>query len=338
MLGIREPADQRVEQLPYTAVREVALQVACARAEHGHSRVCRVDGRRTEQSRFPEPRRCLDQDGPPVARLRLVEHSAELRELALAFEKRGFGLDRHRTSGFPRPGSAYPRRGGEGRPLAVIRQRLVVDYDHPIVEDGRVDQSQPGHVVAVEDGPATRGAEHDRVHLQLQPIEQAERHQRTHELDAPADGDVPARSPLERGHLLDQVAAGDACVLPRDVVVPQRARDDDLFHVVHEGGELAVVLACRRPVAGERLICHPSEQQRVSGAQLREAERGHLLPELVRDPAHALVRRVGGVSVHRCEERCHHLPHRTSFRSTATSATLRPWRPVGVGEVEVQGP
>ena len=220
----------------------------------------------------------------------------------------------------------------------MIRQRLVVEYDHAVVEHGRIDQPQASHVVAVEDRPATRGAQHDRVHLQLQPIEEAERHQRTHELDAPADGDVPAGRPLERGHLFGQVAAGDAGVLPRDVVVPQRARDDDLVHVVHEGRELALVLARRRPVAGERLVRHPSEQQRVSGAELREAERGHLLPELVRDPAHALVRRVGGVSVHRCEERCHHLPHRISFRSTATSATLWPWHPAGVGELEVQGP
>jgi hypothetical protein len=99
VVGIREPADQRVEQLPYTAVGEVALEVARAGAQHGHPPVGRMLGGRAEQGRLPEPRRRLDEDGSPVARVHFVEHSAELRELALAFEKRRFGFDRHGDSG-----------------------------------------------------------------------------------------------------------------------------------------------------------------------------------------------------------------------------------------------
>ena len=86
-----------------------------------------------------------------------------------------------------------------------------------------------------------------------------------HDVDAAGGDDVPSRARLQRAHLVGELAAQDARVLPSGVLQPPRG--DVLGDGVEVRGDPRRVVAAVRPVAAELLERDAAEQQGVRGSR-----------------------------------------------------------------------
>src|SRR5262249_22791442 len=84
--------DQRLEELAYASERELALELAAARAEDAHPGRLRLRARRIEQLRLADPGRPANEADAPRAFGRLAGDRAELGELGLALNEVGIGI------------------------------------------------------------------------------------------------------------------------------------------------------------------------------------------------------------------------------------------------------
>jgi hypothetical protein len=94
--------EHRLEELPYHAKGEVALELRSARPQHLH--ILRGLSRRSQQARLADPRRPLDDCRGPLTPARRGTQALELLEFTLPLhQRRPHHLHmRHRTTAEPR--------------------------------------------------------------------------------------------------------------------------------------------------------------------------------------------------------------------------------------------